>query len=398
MTRRFRSRATAMGAIVVSILGLDCGDDPVRGGVESNCSTAATVFLTSKLDDDDGDGNPRDEDFPRIDDEDDDIADHSWIDDDTGLHHLFFQSEDRGSGTRIEHYVTGDFRSLTYVGTALFNNPDGWDSRGLWAPHVIRQGATYFMFYTGTDGVGNNPNTKQRLGLATSNDLMTWRRYPGNNCPETSGEGCVYECRESWTTWNAAAGSYNQQCRDGFVIRDTANNRWVLFATTKSLLGSGVITVAYSTDLTHWTGAGYIDATRLVSNGAGAQSTGGQAENPFVISRGDTYGLLFTDWRDPEDRCSARDPRTLVQYATSSSLMADSSGSGNWAYRGTTPDPGVNAIEVQVVNGDWITSQSISNPSSGDDELHHRELRLKRMLWGADFRFTTADWLPGPRR
>ena len=63
-----------------------------------------------------------------------------------------------------------------------------------------------------------------------------------------------------------------------------------------------------------------------------------------------------------------------------------------------TPDPGVNAIEVQGVNGDWIMSQSISNRNSGDDELHHRELRLKRMLWGTDFSFTTQDWLPRPRR
>jgi len=252
------------------------------------------------------------------------------------------------------------------------------------------------MFYTGTDGPGNNPATKQRLGLATSTDLVTWTRYRGNNCPGTSGDGCVYECRESWTTWGAASGSYNQQCRDGFVIRDVANDRWVLFATAKSIHGSGVVTVAYSTDLTTWTGAGFIDATRLLQNGAGAQATGGQAENPFVLSRHGSFGLLFTDWRDPEDSCTAQNPRALVQYATSSSLTADSSGSSNWTYRGPTPDPGVNAIEVQVLDDAWIMSQSISNPNSGDDELHHRELRLKRMLWGADFRFTTEDWIPGP--
>jgi len=142
VTRRIRSRAIAMGVLVMSVLGLDCGDGPVVGGAAFPCSNAATVFLTSKLDDDDGDGNPRDEDFPRIDDEDDDIADHAWIDDDAGLHHLFFQSEDHGDGTRIEHYVSSDLRSLTYVGTALRNNPNGWDSRGLWAPHVSKRSSS----------------------------------------------------------------------------------------------------------------------------------------------------------------------------------------------------------------------------------------------------------------
>ena len=28
-----------------------------------------------------------------------------------------------------------------------FGDPNGWDSYGLWAPHVIRSGDTYYMFY-----------------------------------------------------------------------------------------------------------------------------------------------------------------------------------------------------------------------------------------------------------
>ena len=112
----------------------------------------------------------------------------------------------------------------------------------------------------------------------------------------------------------------------------------------------------------------------------------------FVVAHDGRFDLLFSDWRDPEDSCSVQHPRTLVQYVTSSSLTADASGSHNWTYRGSIPDPGVNAIEVQVVHGEWIMSQSISNPNSGDDELHHRELRLKRMVWGPDLDFDTEAW------
>jgi len=88
-------------------------------------------------------------------------------------------------------------------------------------------------------------------------------------------------------------------------------------------------------------------------------------------------------------------PRTTVQFVTSSTLAADTSGSRNWTYRGYTPDPGVNAIEVQVVGPDtWLMSQSVSNPNCADHAAHRRELRLKRVLWGAGYTFGTGIWRP----
>ncbi len=373
---------------------INTGCDDIRtDSAETVCcdENAAPVFLMSKTDDDDGDGNILDEDFPTINDEDDDIADHTWIKDDSGLYHLFFHTEDHGGGTHIEHYTTADLQHLDYAGPALYNNPGGWDSHALWSPHIIRSGSTYYMFYTGTDGPGDDPNTRQRIGLATSSDLMNWTRYPANNCPGTSGDGCIYECDESWTSWNEPPGSYNQQCRDPFVIRDPSNQRWVLFATAKKLDQSGVITVAYSTGLTDWTGAGFIDAASLLPEGIGGQTTGGQAENAHVMSHDGTYYLFFTDWYDPEDSVSAIDPRTITQYATSSTLAADSSGSADWIYRGYIPDPGVNAIEVLRINDDLqIMSQSISNERSGYWKLR-RQLRLKCMTWDGDFTFSTSN-------
>jgi hypothetical protein len=349
------------------------------------------VFLRSKLDDDDGDGNPKDEDYPRIDDEDDDIADHAWARDDRGLYHLFFHTEGQGGGSRIEHYVSADLQSIEYAGVALEPSPGGWDAHNLWAPHVLRHGDTWYLFYTGTTGTGSASSSRQRLGLATSRDLVTWRRWPENRCPGTTGDGCLYECREGWTTWGQA-GPYDNQCRDAFVTWDAAARRWVLFATTRHTSGSGVVTVAYSSDLVNWTGAGWIDATRRLPHGAGGQPTGGQAENPFVMTRGGRHYLLFTDWQDPQDSCSVREPRTTVQYATSTCLAADTLGSGHWTYRGYTPDTGVNAIEVQVLGSTWLMSQSIAHETSGDEPEHRRELRLKRMLWAADGTFRTVPW------
>jgi hypothetical protein len=154
-----------------------------------------------------------------------------------------------------------------------------------------------------------------------------------------------------------------------------------------------VVTVAYSTDLTHWMGAGYIDATRRFPDGVGGQTTGGQAENPCVMWRDGTYYLLFSDWQDPEDHCSETSPRTIVQFATSPSLTADASGSSQWIYRGYTADPGVNASEVQrLETGTWLISQSVSNSNTFDHAVHRRDLRLKLVVWGPDCTFSTAPW------
>ena len=106
----------------------------------------------------------------------------------------------------------------------------------------------------------------------------------------------------------------------------------------------------------------YLNATRRLATGTGLQLTGGQAENPCVVSHDRWHRLLFTDWQDPEDGWQTPAPRTIVLWAVSPTLTADSLGSANWVYRGSTPDPGVNACEVPSLGPDAVLiSQSISN-------------------------------------
>ncbi len=384
-------------ALVAALIGA-CGDDPPASTTALRCSDEATpTQLASKLDDDDGDGNPIDEDFPDIDDEDDDIADHAWVRDESGVYHLFFHSESLNQANGIEHYTSPDLQHLDYAGVALTVNPGAWDGTALWAPHVVEHDGVYYMFYTGVSGTG--PDAIQRIGLATSTDLFAWTRLPVNRCGGTTGDGCVYECNESWTTWGGPGGSFNQQCRDAFVMWDADAQRWLMFATAKSTNLAGVVTVASATDLSAWTGAGYLDATRRLATGTGAQATGGQCENAFVVTSGATHFLLFTDWQDPEDSLSVANPRTTVQYATSSSLSIDAAGSANWIYRGYTPDPGVNATEVidrPRDNPRWLASQSISSRLSGVPKPQRRQLRLKCVTWGEDGTIETLNWGPTP--
>lgn len=368
-----------------------CDDDTPGASSTLRCdANAIPVLLASKTDDDDGDGRTLDEDFPKIDDEDDDIADHAWIRDGAGFYHLFFHNEGRGAPWFIEHYMTDDLATLSYAGRALEAQPNAWDAGGAWAPHVIEVAGTYYMFYTGIESI--EPGAKQRIGLATSSDLRHWTRAHVNRCPGTAGDGCIYECDQTWTTWSDGGDAFNRQCRDQFVMRDDEHDRWLMFATARSTNGYGVVTVAWSQDLTTWNGAGYINATRRLAGGAGAQTTGGQCENPFVVAHGGTNYLLFTDWQDPEDSVSVATPRTIVQYATSTTLDIDENGSDGWAYQGYIPDPGVNAIEVFQYDADmWIMSQSLSNPHTGYKRPIRRMLRLKCIDWDAGTSFGTTN-------
>lgn len=307
------------------------------------------------------------------------IVDHAWVQDDAGTYHLFFQNN--VEPWSILHYTTTDLQSLTLVGTALTRGSGAgdFDRDGMWAPHVIRKDGTYYMFYTGVTGPGSNPSAPQTIGLATSTNLTTWTKVAANNCSGTTGNGCVYDCRAAWTDYGNGR-AYGDSCRDPMVIFDPAQGTWVLFMSTRLTQGGAAtsdgISVATSTNLTNWTSAGYIRATRTLSageGGVGNQLTGDIAENAFVTQYNGTYYLLFNDWRDPE-------PTT--QYATSTSLRADANGSANWTYRSGIPDVGVNAVKVTVLNNDtWLMSQSVNTDY----------LQLKRVVWGPGTTFTTAN-------
>jgi beta-xylosidase len=382
---------------ILILLAIACDDDPVPPpepvGPRFVCaSDAVSPLLASKLDDDDGDGNPLDERYPALNDEDDDIADHCWIKDHSGTFHLFFHTESRQNPSHIDHYTTHNFQSLSYVGTALDVAPGAWDADGVWAPHVIEHDGTYYMFYTGVHGSG--AEAVQRTGIATSTDLYTWVRYAINRCPGTAGNGCVYECNEPWTTFSIN-GEYDRQCRDPFVIWDEGTQRWLLFNTSKSLNTAGVVTVAAAANLTDWVGAGYIDATRRLSTGTAAQQSGGQCENAFVVKAGGRYYLIFADWQDVEDDANWPNPRTMAQYATSTTLEVDGSGSLNWVYRGYLPDPGVNAIEIidpRETGIPRIMSQSVASERSGVPPDSRRTLRLKCVTFSEDEKIVTEPF------
>lgn len=55
-----------------------------------------------------------------------------------------------------------------------------WDDKGTWTGDIIKKDSTYYLLYTGVC----YQDTIQRIGLATSKDLIHWKKHPDNPVSE----------------------------------------------------------------------------------------------------------------------------------------------------------------------------------------------------------------------
>lgn len=92
-------------------------------------------------------------------------------------------------GYRIHLAVSDDgvdFRPATDVPVIEVGEPGSWDSFSLTTPKVFRDGDQFCMSFAG-DNTGLDDPTG--IGLAFSDDLMTWEKVAGNPVFKTGGPG-----------------------------------------------------------------------------------------------------------------------------------------------------------------------------------------------------------------
>ncbi|MEU7527157.1 hypothetical protein AB0A74_15595 [Saccharothrix sp. NPDC042600] len=182
------------------------------------------------------------------------INDHTLIRDDAGTWHLFgithTEPADDEDEDTFAHATAPDLRGPWTTRPPALHTDPSYGETHLWAPHVIKHGDLYYMFYAG----GGVDPSRHAINLATSRDLETWTRLAG---------GPLF--------------------RDGAVARDPhvvrVGDRWVMYYTATEPASGGNHVVAYrtSTDLVHWGERGI--AFRDPSSGVG----GGNTESPFVV-------------------------------------------------------------------------------------------------------------------
>lgn len=215
-----------------------------------------------------------------------------WLAQDDGEYHIFYLQADRALrdqhlrhwNVSIGHAKSTDLKDWIVLPDALRPSPPNkhypeipWDNYTTWTGSVLKHDDLWYMFYTGTNH--GEKGLVQRIGLATSQDLMTWAKHPDN--PLIEADPRWYELFDA-DLW------HDQAWRDPFVTYDNEEHIFHAFITGRvnygEVSGRGVIAHATSPNLVDWT----------VHEPVTAPGEFGHMEVPQIVVINETYYLLFS--------------------------------------------------------------------------------------------------------
>jgi beta-fructofuranosidase len=234
-----------------------------------------------------------------------------WLVHDGSHHHVFYLQAPRSLGdpdlrhrhATVGHAVSEDLVSWTVLPDAFGPGaPGAWDDGASWTGSVIAHGGQWWLFYTGVRQA--EERLVQRIGAATSRDLVSWTRHPGNPLIET--DPLRYETLDL-TKW------HDQAWRDPWVMK--VNGSFEAFITARASEGPadarGVVARARSVDLVDWRIGDPIEITPA--------GQFGHLEVPEVIQLESRWYLIFCTSQDTHSAAwrsrTGRPPLTGTYYA-----------------------------------------------------------------------------------
>jgi beta-fructofuranosidase len=236
-----------------------------------------------------------------------------WLIDDGPDHHLFYLQAPRSLGdperrhraATIGHAVSKDLMNWELLPDALGPGPPGaWDDVAPWTGSIVRWSDRWLLFYTGTSST--DEGRIQRIGLAESDNLITWER--GDDGPVIVADHDTYE-RFGDSDW------FDESWRDPWILTDPARSEKFALICARANSGPsdqrGAIAVARSTDLRQWT----------VQPPAYAPGLFAQMEVPQAICLNGRWYLLFCTpaWSHSYRWRSGRPALTTTYYVIGTS-------------------------------------------------------------------------------
>jgi len=241
-----------------------------------------------------------------------------WLVNDGGLWHMFFlqapsslpEPDMRHWNVSIGKAQSHDLRNWKYQGEVFRPAPEpAWDDATTWTGSVVKDDAgLWHLFYTGTCKA--EEGLKQRIGHATSSDMLNWTRC--GDGPALDLDPTLYEehTPERW---------HDRAMRDPWVMRHPDDGGWLMYFTarvsdTPETNAAGAIGLARSPDLATW--------ELLPPVFAGGF---GQLEVPQVTRIGDTWYCLFCTfghhWSSSYQQTSTTQPVNGTHYLTAKSAF-----------------------------------------------------------------------------
>jgi len=177
-----------------------------------------------------------------------------WLAQNSPDYHVFYLQAPRSLGdpdlrhwnVSVGHAVSQNLRYWRVLPDALRPGSSGdWDDYTTWTGSIIQHEGLWYMFYTG--GNRAERGLAQRIGLATSGDLMHWEKHPAN--PVIVADPRWYELLDL-NLW------HDHAWRDPWVFHYSETGSFHALITARAnhgpADGRGVIGHARSDDLIHW--------------------------------------------------------------------------------------------------------------------------------------------------
>jgi beta-fructofuranosidase len=216
--------------------------------------------------------------------------------------HVFYLKAPRALGdpdrrhhhATIGHAVSNDLRTWAVLPDALEpGDPGAFDDLATWTGSVMRDGTGWRLFYTGVSRAEGG--RVQRIGSATSADLVSWRKLP-----------MVLEADPRWY----AASGVEAEWRDPWVDRDESDGRFHMLVTACATSGPadsrGVIGHLASRDLCTWEAGPPLSEPGEFS----------KLEVPQLVHLGGAWRILFCTEVDCHGAARLRRPGAVAECGT----------------------------------------------------------------------------------